>query len=84
MADRLSGERGVYAHPHDPADFGRCLGLLIAVPEFRPRLAEMSNCSSQWSAIVAAWNELETLYNEEFPTGRAPRCYAKMKELLQE
>jgi hypothetical protein len=37
MAHVMSGGTlgAMYAHPHDPSDFGRCLGLLDAVPAFR-------------------------------------------------
>ncbi len=30
------------SHPSDPSDLGRCLRLLAAVPQWRPRIGEMS------------------------------------------
>lgn len=70
-------------HPHDPADLGRCIRLLEAIPEFRERLDEMKQVSLIWAALVDHWDELETLYKEELPTGRAPKCYARMQQIIQ-
>jgi hypothetical protein len=72
------------ARPHDPADLGRCVRLLEAVPELRPHLPAMAGVSREWAALVGAWDELEALYREELPTGRGPRCYARMRELTDE
>jgi len=86
MAHVLTGKTlgAKYAHPHDPSDFGRCLGLLEAVPAFRDRLSMMSAESAEWDRLVHAWDELERLYREEWPSGRAPKCFAKMSKLLGE
>jgi hypothetical protein len=73
-----------YAHPHDPSDFGRCLGLLDAVPAFRERLAMMSAESVEWDRLVHSWDEIERLYREELPSGRAAKCFEKMRKLLGE
>ncbi|MCB1714786.1 MAG: hypothetical protein KDK05_06595 [Candidatus Competibacteraceae bacterium] len=83
MAAKL-GNAGIrdYAHPHDPSDFGRCLTLLEAAPELREKLPQMAQESKQWAALVAHWSELEALWAEESPTGKAPKLYAKMQELL--
>lgn len=80
----ILGPAGIreYAHPHDPADFGRCLTLLAAAPDLRQRLPMMANESKEWAALVNHWDELENLYNEELPTGNAPKLYNKMRELL--
>jgi UTP:GlnB (protein PII) uridylyltransferase len=71
------------AHPYDPDDFGRCLGLLEAVPELREHVPKMAEHGKVWTAYVAHWAEMEALYQEEFPLGRAPKLAALMK-LLQE
>lgn len=71
-----------YSHPLDPADLGRCLRLLAIAPEYKTRLSEMSNASLEWAALIPHWNELESLYQAEFENGRAPKCYARMRELL--
>lgn len=86
MAHVLTGKTlgAKYAHPHDPSDFGRCLGLLEAVPAFRDRLSMMSAESGEWDRIVNAWDEIERLYLEELPSGRAPRCFEYMRTLLGE
>jgi hypothetical protein len=86
MAHVLTGKTlgARYAHPHDPSDFGRCLGLLEAVPAFRDRLPVMSAESGEWDRLVHSWDEIERLYREELPSGRAPRCFEKMRKLLGE
>jgi hypothetical protein len=55
--------------PHDPADFGRCYRLLKVAPP-------------EWRANLARWDDLTRLYEEEEPTGKAPKLYALMRELL--
>lgn len=70
-------------HPWDPADLGRCLRLLDLMPEWRCRIGEMAVLSPQWAAIVGALSELEGLYCEEKPSGTAPRCYKRMRDLLE-
>lgn len=55
------------AYPHDADDFGRCLGLLDAVPEYRGRLKKMADVSETWAAIVEIWDELEALYRSGTP-----------------
>lgn len=72
------------AYPHDPSDFGRCLGLLDACPELRERLPSMADTGPQWAALVAHWAELEALFHEEAPSGLCPRLYARMKTVLKE
>ena len=71
-------------HPHDPTDFGRSKRLLDAVPELRaklPRLADAKH-GPVWNAIYSNWVELENLYDEERPTGQAPKLSARMKEII--
>lgn len=84
---RLTGQGPVIReeHPHDPDDFGRCRLLLEQVPELRPRLNEME-FSPVWTALVACWDELCDLMDEEAPAWRsgkkaAPRTYDRMKSL---
>ena len=69
-------------HPHDPSDLGRCIRLLALIPEYRIRLDEMKIVSDTWSDLVTHWHELEELYYEELPSGRAPKCYARMREII--
>jgi hypothetical protein len=68
--------------PHDPADFGRCHRLLDLFPQWRKRLAEVADRYPEWSGLVDAWDELTELYLAEYSSGRAPRCYARMREIL--
>lgn len=83
MAAKL-GEAGIrdYAHPRDPSDFGRCLTLLAAAPELREALPLMADESPEWAGLVAHWDELENLYQEELPSGHAPKTYTRMREIM--
>lgn len=69
--------------PHDPSDLGRCIRLMEKVPEARERLSEMRTVSPTWAALVDRWEELEALYREEAPAGRAPKCYLLMQEIIK-
>jgi hypothetical protein len=75
-----SGER----HPLDPDDFGRCYRVLRRFPELRDGMHLVAALSPAWGRLVGAWDELEALYEEERPTGDAPKLYARMKELIDE
>ena len=67
--------------PHDPSDFGRCVRLLEEFPAWRARMGEVCAAYPKWSGLVEAWDDLEGLYNEELPTGRAPKLWARMQAL---
>ena len=71
--------------PADPDDFGRCYRLLALIPEWRPRLGEVSALFRKWKPLVDHWAELEALYQEEVPNhrGSAPRLYALMRSLAE-
>lgn len=76
------------SHPLDPADLRRCRLLLEAVPAFRARLEEVADVSPVWAALVARWDEVCSLMDEEAPdwrdgSGGAPRTYALMGEIEQ-
>ena len=75
--------RRIFDHPHHPADLGRCLRLLEAVPQWRARLPEMASRSPAWAALVARWGELEAGYAVEAPTGATPRTYAAMRAAIE-
>lgn len=70
-----------YDIPHDPDDFGRCYRLLKVMPSWLGRLGEVAAVYPAWAPFVKAWDELTRLYEEELPSGRAPKCYARMQEL---
>lgn len=66
-------------YPHDPADFGRCVGLLDAEPRLRESISALTeNHGPQWKVLIEHWDELEVLYR----TGKAPRLSERMKQLL--
>jgi hypothetical protein len=67
--------------PYDPDDFGRCYRLLKLFPTWRSRLDEVAARYPAWTALVAAWDELTALFEEESPSGRAPKLYERMRQL---
>lgn len=69
--------------PHDPADFGRCDRLLRVIPKWKARLQEVVAFCPAWAPLVAAWDELTALYEEELPTGQAPKLYARLRALTE-
>jgi hypothetical protein len=52
-------------YPHDSGDFGRCYKLLKIFPEWEKRIKEMGCLGKIWAGIASAWNELETLYEQD-------------------
>jgi hypothetical protein len=75
-------------HPHDPADFDRCLRLLAAVPRLRLLLPKMAEEGPVWAALVARWDEIERCHLDEVGLGwtkarSAPRTYALMREVIE-
>lgn len=71
-----------FDYPRDPADLGRCIRLLDIEPNYRARITEMAFISPQWARLTVHWAELEALYHEEEPSGKAPICYALMRSLI--
>lgn len=65
MAAVLGGIGGKYAHPWDADDFGRCVRLLDAVPEFRERIAMMRAHGKQWSNLLDRWEQAENAYRNK-------------------
>lgn len=78
MASVLSGgkPKGFGSYPHDGGDFGRCMGLLDAVPEFRDRLGEMRAVNQYWAAIIDAWDEIEAAW-------RKGDCYDVIRRVVE-
>lgn len=69
-------------HPYDPSDLYRCVQFLD-VTDTRRSLSLMSEVSSEWSRLVDAWDQLESLLREEKQAGKqAPKTAALMEEIL--
>ncbi|MEZ2895885.1 hypothetical protein [Providencia rettgeri] len=83
MASVLSGQFSAPNHyPLDGADLGRCIRLLVAVPELASQLHKMKACSPQWSAVIDNWDKWKALYE----AGKGKKLYQEMKltyELLK-
>ena len=75
--------------PLDPDDFGRCYRLLVAVPEWLPRVGEMA-VYAEWAPLVGAWDELTALYERDIDRsgphhrGRSDALYGRMQTLVDE
>lgn len=67
-----------HAYPSDGGDLGRCMRLLDAVPEWKPRIGEMAAISPYWAALVAEWPKLERLHAADDHKA----TYAAMKAIL--
>jgi hypothetical protein len=77
----IDGAPGHDPHvPQDPADFGRCYRMVKAFG-WRDKLDRVSTIFPPFKPIVDAWDELCALYEEELPSGQAPKLYERMKEL---
>lgn len=73
-----------FGYPYDPADLNRCRILVKHIPEIRDSFKKIGRRVPGFKPILDNWDELITLLDEEVreDTGRAPRTYARMKELL--
>lgn len=82
--------RTMKSHPHDPADFMRCLKLLDACPEFKPLMCKMKGVSPVWRALVDRWDEIQKVFETEAPPNwrnggiwSAPKTYKLMREIIE-
>lgn len=80
MFTHLTGVNAVTSsyksHPYDPDDFRRCCLLLEEVPELKAELHRMAEVSPEWAKLVAHWEEIKQLIDEEVPgwlSRRPPR-----------
>lgn len=76
MASKLTGMfKAKYAYPHDPADFGRCLRLVEAVPKLESKIRDMSQHGKEWAVVAANWHE----WAEVCRAGEGRRLYRLMQ-----
>ncbi len=81
-------ENKFYNHPHDPADFNRCLELVKAAPEVREAFPKIAALSPAWKTIIDHWDELKAIFIEEVGENweqrskAARKTYDKMQSLL--
>lgn len=84
IAAAFANPCGPTDYPRDPDDLGRCRaycddhGITPAMLSDR-----MRGVSPQWAALTAEWPELLRMLDEERPSGRAPRTYARMRGLIE-
>ena len=70
------------------ADLRRCRLLMERVPEIAERFPRMASHSLEWAALVARWDALCRMMDEEAPkwrdgTGSASHTYALMSEVIR-
>lgn len=72
------------SYPLDPDDLRRCVKFLEAVPQARRHLSKLRDIHPVWSDLIDNWRELERTLKEEMAegTGRAPRTYERMKQIV--
>lgn len=81
--------------PCDPSDFGRCYRLLKLIPDWQNRIDELrkvdygyysmndnSHYSNLWGKFVDNYKKMCELYEEELPTGKAPKLYEFMQSIF--
>lgn len=69
------------SYPHDPSDFGRCYRLIQRFPQAMDGVRALAERCSVWRRLLGRWDELVALYEEEAPSGEAPKLYALMQAL---
>lgn len=75
------------AHPHDPADLGRCLSFCKAVPDAHLHFDKIAALSPAWKNLIAHWDELSARYNDlpkdYFGNAHAHALYNRIQELTR-
>lgn len=69
------------SYPFDPSDFGRCYRLIQRFPEAMGGVRALADRCGVWRHLAARWDDLVALYEEEAPSGKAPKLYALMQAL---
>lgn len=69
--------------PQDPDDFKRCYKLLKAIPEWRERLHELKNTSSQWSKLIDNWDNLTEMFEDMLVCKKDNGMYDFMNKILK-
>lgn len=85
----LTPKCGYFDYPLDPDDLNRCLLLLELIPEWKPRIGEMTEHGVMWAGLAARWDEIVQCCLEEVGLNwckgnRAPKTYLLMKQAMGE
>ena len=71
--------------PLDIDDFGRCVRLLVLIPEWKTKLKNMAMEHPNWAKLIENWNEIEKLYWAWEVTDRNSRSiWDKSSVIIQE
>ncbi|EBR4567719.1 hypothetical protein B1Q46_17375 [Salmonella enterica] len=81
MASILSGQFTTKnKYPCDPADLGRCIRLVEAVPELAEKIPLMAQHGHQWSAVAQNWERWSQLYR----AGDGKTLYREMRAAFEQ
>lgn len=69
---------GYFSYPKGIAEFGRCYGLLQAVPELRQAFPLVAVACPKFKPILDAWDELVGLFECD-----REACYRRITELTE-
>lgn len=72
-----------YSHPHDPADFRRCVEFFDYCPELKSKLSIMKAVSNSWAALVNNWDELESMLADLIEKEEDNGMYDFMQTLIK-
>lgn len=76
MASVLSGQfKAEFAIPYDPADFGRCVRMIQAIPELEQQIGEMRKHGRMWTAVADNWARWSEMLDE----GQNKALYEEMR-----
>lgn len=67
--------------PYDAGDFGRCYRLVEQVPEIRDKFEAIGRRFVAFKPILACWDELAAIYEQDLPTGKSARLGERLREL---
>lgn len=82
-AIHLGAENGRFNPPLDPSDFGSCYRLLEKAPSIRESFSRIGQLCPAFKPLLDNWDELCDLFQQEASSGRAPRLYRRMQDLLE-
>lgn len=75
VADRMMGREGDPAHPNDYADLKKIILLLDRIPEWAPRMKELSGLPG-WRRISEEWEDIVAAVLTADPEARNPSAAA--------
>ncbi|GGZ22014.1 hypothetical protein [Asticcacaulis endophyticus] len=79
----LGLDQTYYSYPSDGGDFGRCVRLLINVPEVKSGFSILAEKSPYWKALIERWDDIEVAYIKALETRDGAELYKLMRSILK-